>query len=589
MRHIRLFLTTLFLISLLVMTGCIGVEEPAPLPDAGEDVAEQTPAEETVQEDTSVDDTAEETADSISLTELPSLPPIQGGAAPAGGMMGLGGGGKSPEGEAAPATMPVDPAIGFIDVFSGTNFVLNASLPAEPATAEVRRLVYESYDLEEARRLAEAFGFSGPLYSPVYPTFPDGALEGEAAMPLPEAPPAFVAFDGTRTLHIQGSGTFYMDQSISFQGGVPLVEGAVPVAEAFLQERGLLDFPYVGREYGFGSVGFIRTINGRPLNVPEINVQVTPDHRIFTTSIRTLTTEEIMGDYPLRSAEAAWQLLQEGVMDNNISYIYVPDLEQEQRRWEQDTEMPDVEMPKFWERRFQPGEEADLYTVPQVYQPAAGEGAPYILLERYHLVGDESQLRAIADAMGQGRIIHVRGTMADDDRTLELAQWEALDNEAARFLEGVARREGQQVLLETENEGTFLIAAAPDDLPDGMEIQLSAWEASTSDQGYPLLSWQYINERMDFPMPEAVEEPLPPADGPPQPPIYEQITINDVVLSYYSMPDLQEAEATTQLSMWEMPALLQPVWQFTGETDSGEKLQFFVPAVAPEYLETPAG
>lgn len=508
---------------------------------------------------------------------LPTLPALTAG----GVGLGMGGGGV----ETTTAQMEGDTSMiarPFTDIFSGTNFVLNTTLPVEPTTAVVERLDFASFGPAEAEAFAAQFGFSGPVYMQEIPQFPTEPIEGIEPMPMPEIPASYYAFDGPRILNMQASGAFYSDRSAVFENspGLPYSE-AGPIAEAFLRERGLLNFPYEMRQ-GFGnSVSFVRLVDGQPVSQSEIFVQVGSNGQVAYVSLQPLSTLTSVGTYPLRSAEDAWQLLQSGVGNQNIPHMFVPNPEAD--ILPAATE-PAVVISRYWSRTYQPGEEVHFKVMPGVYRPASGDGTPLIKILDFDLRGSDSDLRAIAEQVSQ--TIHVWGTVGPEANSIELSGWEVASIEEMPYPAGTIERAGDQVLLHTELGETYILPNAPADLPDGLSVYVFAWGSRDAGLAYPVLDWQDISENVVYPEPEIVDPPVEePMIDPFVPFTIQQVTINQVTLAYYYTVLMDQPLTDTPIfDPNTPPALMQPVWKFTGMTDTNETVEFYVPAVAPEYL-----
>lgn len=558
-----------------------------PLLQKGRETVETSPASaaDTVDE-TAVPD-GEETS-GAETAALPALPPLtseQAGGGP--GPMGLGGGGPQalpPEataapGESADATVIVAPVVH--DFFADVSFSLEASLPAEPTEAKVQHQTLSNIDLAQARRIADQFGFAGPLYVQEFPEYGvDPASENVSPDPIPEPPSNFYTFEGARYLSIQGSGFAYIDPDVTVDYGQPIVAD-VSLAEAFLQERGLLDFPYVA-ESGFsqGEVLFLRLVDGVPLrNRPEFSVQFGNDGEIaFASNGQFASQVETIGTYPLRSAESAWQLILDGVTANRIAFNIIPDFD----RMPQPPE-PSFEPPQFWSRTYQPGQEAHLYMMPTVYRAAEGDGTPLVKMGEFVLQTSDDTLRAIADQMSQ--TVHVWGQIGGEGKTMEVTGWETVPEMTPLYLEGTVQRQEGQVLLSSSTGDTFILSNAPEDLPDGLEVFVFAWTSRDVGQAYPALDWQNIDEKKA--MEPVSAEAGPVADAPAfDPYTFAQVTINQVEFAYYYSPVFGDGNRPV-VGYEPPPGLLQPVWKFAGVTDKGDTIELFVRAVAPDYLETP--
>jgi hypothetical protein len=534
--------------------------------------------------------------------ELALLPRMDAGQLAGPAAAGIGGGGV--EGASVPAPgetgLAAESAIviapDFSHIFSDATFILNATLPLEPATANVQQRGYHEISLEEARQIADRFGFTGPLYTEVYDFHP--RLLSEVAQPeasteeggisvarppvaeeIPYVPPiVYHAFEGQRILSIMEDGIVYVDRSIQVRYGED-VANATQIAETFLQERGLLSFPFVV-EQGFGGDVLIRrVVDGITLEEPEIFVYVSSDGRIASAHDRFSTSSiENLGSYPLRSAESAWQLILDGVVANNVTFNIIPDFE----RIAQPEFAPVAELRRFWERTYQPGSEAHIYSGPMVFRRADGDGPPRVKVGNLVLNASDADLEAVGEL--QGQMLHLWGIIESDGTTLTLAGWEIMPNLPYTYLEGNIQRTADQVLILSSEGDTFIIPDAPADLPDGLKVNLFAWTSRDAGLAYPVLDWQNIDEWFDFSS-EPVVAPMPePGIGGAyvDPYQFTRVTINEVKLTYLQIFDVENFDQQSR-----PPEYLQPAWEFSGVTDNGDKIVLRVQAVAPEFLRAP--
>lgn len=570
------------LAGLFLMNGRPGTEPDAMVADVT-----ATPAADVT--DTPADSGSEavEDATPAAVADLPKLPALEGGSAG----FGLGGGGETSSGAPVPeagsivadASMPI-----FTDIFSGTSFVLNTTLPTEPGTALVQRQDDFATDEARAQEIATRFGFDGPLYEQYTRPYPE---DMEFAQDY-EQPPVYFTFDGLRALIIDNYGVYYRNDGvlIDFENPLPF-EQIVPVAEAFVTERGLATFPYMVKP-GWGSdVLFYRLIDGQPIDQPEIAVTVTSEGQVAFASYGVLTNLQDLGQYPLISAEAAWALIQDGILDNDILYTWLPPEAGDAVTLEEPV-MDDRF--QFWQREHQPGEEVHIYTWPNIFLPLAGDGAPRIEAYPYILGGDTAVLDEIVAT--EDSMLHIWGTLAADGGTLEVIGWETMAEPQSLFLEGVIRFVDGEVQLLTNERDTYILPNAPADLTEGMDVAVFAWSTRDTGAAQPLLDWESIEKRVPPPegeMPDegiALPEPMP-IDGPGfgGPPTIETVTFDEVSLGYYRLtmfPEVAEGDMVTmEMRYSQPPVVLMPVWQFTGTTNTGERMQFSVAAVAPEYLE----
>lgn len=517
---------------------------------------------------------------------LPTLPAISMAGGMGGGNLGMGGGG--PEVASDNSAMPIEKMLPMTSIFSGTTFALNTTLQLEPTSANVLEYPSPTVDMIQAQQLAGRFGFTGPLYLQSYPVYAtDPAVESGDAAPIPEIPPTYFAFDGTRQFTVYQGGASYYDSSVVPDYNNPIsFEQALPFAESFLRDRGLLDFPYVTQKSYGSMVLFYRQIDGRTLNYPEITVEVANDGRIFNVGYQVMANLQTVGAYPLQTAETAWQMLQTGMVDNQFPYYTYAS---EDSIASQPPVAVDNSTYQYWQRTRQPGEEAHFYSTPIVYLPADGNGVPSVYVNNYQLQGSDADLQAIAGQVNGN--VHVWGQIGTDGRSLTLAGWEALVEIPYTQVNGTVERTADQVLIQAVGQ-TYILPNAPADLPNGLAVDVFALATRDAGLAYPILEWDGLSKFV--PVEPVVEGTVAPAEGgggpidglPFEPFTYQQVTVNQVELAYFYMPVWQEQQAN---SYAPPRVLLQPVWEFTAQANNGDRIEFFVPAVAPEYLATPNG
>ena len=530
------------------------------------------------------DETGNETA--VAVLPPSELQPLPRFEAQAPGGFGGGGGDLTATDETASNIAPImggDVDLKMMDPFSGTLFTLNTLLPVDMTTGQVlQRQAEATIDAAYARQIADQYGFTGPLYRETYPS--DVPTEG------PNAPPTvYIAFDGPRTLRIDPWGINYNNDAaaanVDYENLQPHPnEGAI--AEAFLQERGQLDFPYVMEERESYDVFFYRDINGRHANEPEIVVSVNSDGEVMFAFDSTTTGWDDLGVYPLVSAEQAWQKVLGGVFENNIQYWMMPADLGEPILIEEPGFVDDYQ---YWPRTYTAGNEVHFYEWPQVYR-TVDTGAPLLKMRQYTLAADDATLNAIADARDQQ--IHLWGTM-NADNSITLAGWEALDTYEPIFQQGVVRREGDQLVFFGKEGKNYVLPDAPADIPDDLEVNVFGYGVRDVGQAYPVLDWESIDKYIEYPEP-GIEEPLP-LDGslidtmpvePFQPMRYGEVVVDSVSLQYaltYLWPEVPEGEELTKRQ--SPTVVMQPAWAFEGKANNGDTITLFVQAVDEAYLQ----
>jgi hypothetical protein len=485
---------------------------------------------------------------------LPTLPALNGASGLGGGFGGGGGGDET----ASASDMRL-----WLNPLADAELLLSIGLPAEPVSG----LVYQTpsgniYTLADAARIAAMFGINSPVYTQSY--YMEEGNEWTA-------PEIYQLFDGPRQMSIGPTYYSYYDESIGLDMGVnpmPFAQSG-PIAEAFLQERGLLDFPYQMFSYNGFDVEFRRLVDGRLVIFPEFQVSISSDGQVFSVFNNPLGQLSAVGDYPIRSAETAWQLVQEqGVDFSEIFFSSYPG---------SDYVMPAMPVDngdyRYWIREYQDGEQVIMYPYPSVHLAVNGDAAPRIIVERFLLSGPADQLEAIAEYTG--RQIFLTGTMRNtaQGQVVELVSWNPVEPAVDyTFREGTVRQNGRRTELVVSETESYILPQAPADLQDGERIYVSGWLDGTVGSE-PTFNWQSMGivfaEPTDIVEIDPVEEQAP----------YQikQVTIDQVDLVYTAIPVYDEA--TSQLSY-----TLQLVWRFRGTADTNEIIEIFVQAVESSFI-----
>jgi hypothetical protein len=469
------------------------------------------------------------------------------------------------EGEPGPADSSM---MRYWDPFEGVTFTFNGTFPSEPTSAPVHQQpVGGTYSLEDVARLAALFGLNGPIYTEYYPT---AAEEGWTPVVT------YMVFDGSRQLSVSDSYFSYHDHA-----GAPRGEGDImkadqggPIAEAFLKERGLLNFAYERVSFGGYDVEFRRMIDGRPTLFSELQVAVNGNGQVWWVSSTPLTNLAPIGDYPLRPAESAWQMIVNEGIDFNRSFYTI----QMPLDWTATTPLPDPDQDRYryWERSFAEGETITIYPFPVVFQPVNSDVAPRVLVERYTLQADRAELAAIAAHASQQ--IYVRGVLrnaAGADPILELVEWAAAPNQEYTYRNGTIQRNGEEVFLLTEEGETILIPNAPADLPEAESVYVNGWLVETMADGSLAFNWQGIGRNVEF-----EQEPEVIITEESDPYQISQVIMTEVDLIYTVNAIYEENNNSSRF-------IMQPVWRFKGTTNNNEVIEIFVQAVEESYLAKP--
>jgi hypothetical protein len=499
---------------------------------------------------------------------LAALPPLSGGGLGAGGM----GGGADVAGETITETASMPPLVW--NPLADAEYTLNTELPADTIAATVYSQPGTGwFDLEDMARYAEAFGVDSPVYQErfIVPA-------AEPDVPAWTPPQNYFMFDGDKTMSLFDNYVYYNNQAVNpdYQIGMLDWEQAVPIAEAFLQEAGLLNFPYeiVPSSAVMSDVAFRRLVDGNPVSVPEYSVAVTENGEIFSISVNALDGLQGQGNYPLIPASAAWQ----NVVENGVDF----------RRTFFNTypgegfdfgDQPTIDIPfKSWQRGYEDGQTVQLYAWPSVFLPVDSDDPPRIVLDGFVLVGDVAQLNDIADNVTAE--IQLEGIYRESEgllKTIEVISWEPLStNVNPVFLPGTIQVQEGQTLLAADIGGVYVLPNPPDDLVDGERVNVFGWPGNDVQDGIPVLNWRNLDRIInyeDYALPEdqVVDE------GPYR---ITEVVINSVRLVYAYTPLYEDDSA-------QMTIIIQPAWQFTGTTNNNEVIEITAQAIPDDYFVDP--
>jgi hypothetical protein len=508
-------------------------ETPTAAAERAEPTATFTPAPEAALE---IEEPQEVTE---AVGELPMLPPFQ--EADASGI-----GDPLPGGEQDP--------------FAEAVFILWTELPDGPQSAVVQEHSFGQMDEAAARRIADNLGFNGPLYVQQIP--PEFAPpEGEDSFLV------LFAFDGNRILNISDNGVNFEDRGVIFDNEErPVFAETAPIVESMLKAWGLLNFPYEIKDLDGSIVMIHRLIDGIASNQNEFNTNFNHKGELNYFDYHPLRIVEDWGTYPLQSAEMAWQQIQQSVGREGIRYQIGP-LQPLQGPVE------GFVNPRSWAPLFEPGQERHLYLTPAVFEAIDGSGLR-LMFGDLTLTGDEDDLAEIASHLAD--MLHVWGTTGFEDgaKTLDVNGWEQVNLINYETVEGTVFTGDGITYLQTSTGEEFILPDAPDDIENRTEVYASIMAKRDAGAEYPLLDWYSLTEKIDWP-----DVPVATPDQEPEP--ITRVTIDEVSLIYYAL--YQTAGVPGQ----DMTLLHLPVWQFSGESDQGHKVTIWVPAVMPEYLESP--
>jgi len=445
------------------------------------------------------------------------------------------------------------------DPFADAAFNLATELPQGLATAVVQQHNFGQLDEAKARAVANQFGFTGPLYvQQIAPEF--------APPPDAKVGTTYTAFDGQRLINISHTGLTYENRGVVVDYNKrPIFAEVAPVVEAQLKEWGVLIFPYELRELPTGDLVIYRLIDSVAVEQNAFNVFFNDAGEIAYFDFHPLREVEVLGNYPLQTAKAAWQRLQTSSGRQQSRYqLNTPPTAV-------DDSVQNFVNPGSWAPVLENGQEMHLYITPAVYEATDGSGL-HLVHGPFTLKGNQTDLDDIATHLSD--VLHVWGIIgeANGAKTLTVTGWDKVEMMQYESFEGTILREDGQTLLQTLDNDLFLLPASPKDMPTGIEVFVSAAARRDIGAAYPVLDWMTITEKVEWPempitMPEAEAA------------VIQKVTIDSVTLIYFTVYQTIDTELT------DSSQLYVPVWKFSGITDQGQQATFWVPAVATEYMQ----
>ncbi len=451
---------------------------------------------------------------------------------------------------------------GVEDPFAAAVFRLTADLPAAPETAVVEHHSFAPLNEVQARQVADQFGFTGPLYvQQVPPEFapPDGQ----------ESPTVYAAFSGQSVLNLSDSGVVYEDRGIFIDySHRPVFARAAPRLEEQLHAWKMLDFPYQINELATGDLVISRLIDRLPVEQNEFNFVQNEAGEIGSFAYRPLRQSEVLGRYPLQTADEAWAQLQtSGGRANGRYQMFMP-LDPA------DDPFANFVNPRSWQPSVAPGQELHVYITPAVYEATDGSGLR-LVHGNFTLTGDAADLADIASHLSD--VLHIWGITGVEagTPTLEVAGWEPIEIVQYESLEGRIVLAGEDTLLQTAGGETFALAAPPADLPGGLDVHLSVAGRRDSGSNYPILDWISITEKITYP-----DIPLMPFEETVE--AIAEVTIESAELLYFTLYE------TVDVPHVNTSLIYLPVWKFLGSSDQGHQVTFWLPAVSTKYFQSSA-
>ncbi len=337
--------------------------------------------------------------------------------------------------------------------FSKTDWTLVANMPQDvpQALTVYRQAPDEELTPERAKAVAQQLGLDGVVYRS------QGELMG--------APVYYVVQGGRRVWFMASPGRFTYTEAYNpaqnEAASKPALDQQMQGIETFLKQRGLLDFSYQIEALPVSADEFqiVRLIDGyrlredNPFN-PRISVSVDQAGAVSSVMYQAMKLD-VVGQYPLRSAESAWQLLRSGQVKGQVAYE-VSSLQQPSQA-------------RSWQRAYTSGQRVDLYGYLDVLEPLQADQPPLLSINNLRLDG------AIQDLPVQevnGVLLHVWGEVRPEESVgqyLVVQGWERATVEE-EDLTGVLQRKGDAAWLVRPDGTRLSIPSAPVAVADGETV-----------------------------------------------------------------------------------------------------------------------
>jgi hypothetical protein len=329
-----------------------------------------------------------------------------------------------------PAPLPTDAAQNYAPLFS-ESYRLEAGFPVSPGQANLyEQVAPETATLETAKVLAAKFGLDAGLY-----LAPETGPNGEQV---------YLATDGKQRLYIYSSNRYnYFPDWARMQeikSEADDAQFAISHAEAFLQARNLLDFPYkveISPERP-DTVFFVLTVDDLPVRYASMHefarleAGIDSDGQVIYLNA-DLPAYRLVGNYPLRTVENAWGKVLGVSTDLGLTGDF-------------STSSSAGGYGRTWLRSYPLGQPLSLSGRLEIIA-SAESGESFLTLDGYPLVGNLSGLEQLTsdDSLTmQGQFIQ-----AGEVLRFQVESWKKTS--LIEFLAGSLERVGDQVFLLTED------------------------------------------------------------------------------------------------------------------------------------------
>ncbi len=360
-------------------------------------------------------------------------------------------------------------------LFPAINFQFAIDFPAAPEQLAIySQQLPEQLTSESARQMAERLGITGNVYPMPSEGFDETWIEVSDG------------FDVARFSNFAEQFVYFPQTADQVQGSTELYpfEQQVEVVKSFLEEHGLLNFPYRAEALESGDgIRFLRLLDGYPViygigDNPGLMewIRASVNNTGEITEIDYSNAEfQLAGEFPILSAKAAWERLSSGQATQRSQYAIQAS--------------PQPSTLQTWNRSYPVGQTVDLYGYVGIIQPVDPEAQPAVWFNNLSLTGN---VQSLIDQSPMGQFLHLQGKIEENQagkRRFEVSDWE-VSPLPEEFLMGVIQKQDDQFHLVTEDGRVLLLADIPENVPDGTQVEARGVELV----GEPsILDWWYIS------------------------------------------------------------------------------------------------
>lgn len=450
--------------------------------------------------------------------------------------------------------------------WTNTTFNLIATLPTEPSQANLFiEPLPANLDVVTMQAIAQQWGFPTTLYQHQLGMGVEAisAYAGSVA----EYPGSYVSFADEKRLTFSPQMLSYYDmRAAGPQGYDPLTAGnfsdfnqSKGIAEAFLRERGQLNFSYEIRRGYSNEVTFYRSDGAERFDRPVATVNVNKEGVVVSADLWLIPTMNLHGTTPLISAETAWNNLKANPAQYEHDFRPTIEIMLQERAT--------YGSARHWARNlFQVGSPISINGWLTIYTPTEEGQLPRLLLnDNLPLVGSAETISGLQAVNQQGMPVHIEGTVSAE-REITVTSYSMAPNQIGDlYLPGTIDLNGGAHLV-VPGGLQILLPDAPADLSQGVTVNVMGTGLSQREDGVVVFNWHTMDElvqNLPMAMPAIGTSPFS-AER------FDFSTVRLVHRAHWPSVELQPD------ANGNIPTFYAPYWQFLGTDERGSEISFYL-------------